>query len=155
LATIDEMLERNPSDILDPQVMFNVYEYNCNETQSCEELVAPICYDDFSVVVAMCGSLLFDAKDEDAFEAVYAVDDDMDMNYIFNHLDHAIKVDPEISDMEMMMWDDDALGCVVEPAGSAEIETVYVKEEMDLMETMVADTQEKYGEAEKNQLISG
>jgi myb proto-oncogene protein len=148
-ATIDKMLERSPSDILDPQVMLSVYEYNCSETQSCEELVAPICgYDDFSVV-GMCDSL-FDAK-EDAFQqATYAVDDDIDMNYIFNHLDHTIKADPEISDMEMMMWDDDALGCVFEPAGS---EAVRVKEEMDLVE-MVAATQQKYGEAEKSQLLS-
>jgi myb proto-oncogene protein len=50
--------------------------------------------------------------------------------------------------MEMMWDDEDGLGCVEEPAGSAQIEAVNVKEEMDLIE-MVAVTQ-KYGEAEKN-----
>ncbi|XP_004986186.3 transcription factor MYB115 [Setaria italica] len=147
-ATINEMLEHSPSDILDPQgMLISAHEHSrCSETQSCEELLAPVCYDDFSVV-DMCDGL-FDTK-EDAFQAVYAVDDDIDMNYIFNHLDHTIKVDPEISDMEMM-WDDDVLGCV-EPAGSAEVETVHVKEEMDLME-MVAATQQNYGEAEKSQI---
>ncbi|CAL4936471.1 unnamed protein product [Urochloa decumbens] len=143
LAKVDEMLEHSPSNILDSQGMLSMmHEYNCSEAQSCEELLAPIC-DDFSVV-DMCDSL-FDTK-EDAYQ-VYTVDDDIDMNFIFNHLDHAVKVDPEI-DMEMM-WDDDALGCA-EPAGagSVELETVQVKEEMDLIE-MVAATQ-KYGEEEKN-----
>ncbi|CAN6297452.1 unnamed protein product [Urochloa humidicola] len=139
---IHEMLEDSQSNILDSQGMLSVLEYNSSEAQSCEELLAPICCDDFSVV-DMCDGL-FDTK-EDAFQ-VYTVDDDMDMNYIFNHLDHGIKADPEI-DMEMM-WDDDALGCV-EPAGSAEIETVHVKEEMDLIEMVAA--RQKYGEvADKN-----
>jgi len=146
-AKIDEMLgEHRPSDILDLQGMLGVHEYNRSETdQSCEELLAPICSDDFSVA-DMCEGL-FDTKEDASCFQVFAVDEDVDMSYIFNHLDQAIKVDPEI-DMEMM-WDDDALGCA-EPAGagSAQMETVHVKEEMDLME-MVAATQ-KYAEAEKN-----
>ncbi|KAF8659446.1 hypothetical protein HU200_058476 [Digitaria exilis] len=133
---IDEMLDHSPSNILDPQVILGVVheEYNCSEAQSCEELLAPIMCEEFSVA-DMCGCL-FDTK-EDAFHQVYSVeDDDIDMSYIFSHLDHAIKADPEI-DMEMeMLWDDDALGCVVEPpAGS---EAVLVKEEMDLVEMMAA-----------------
>jgi len=79
-------------------------------------------------------------------------DDDIDMNYIFNHIDHAaIKVDPEINMEMMMMWDADAdaLGCTAEPAGpAAHVETVHVKEEMDLIE-MVAATQ-NCGEAENH-----
>ena len=145
-AKIDEMLEHSPSDILDSQGMLGVHEYNRSETdQSCEELLAPICSDDFSVA-DMCEGL-FDTKEDASCFQVFAVDEDVDMSYIFNHLDQAIKVDPEI-DMEMM-WDDDALGCA-EPAGagSAQMETVHVKEEMDLME-MVAATQ-KYAETEKN-----
>jgi transcription factor MYB, plant len=49
----------------------------------------------------------------------------------------------------MMMWDDDALACTAGPAaGTAHVETVHVKEEMDLMQ-MVAATQ-KCGEAENH-----
>ena len=66
----------------------------------------------------------------------------------------SIKVNCEI-DMEMMWDDEDGLGCVEVytvdddiSAGSAEIEDVHVKEEMDLIE-MVTVTQ-KYGKAEKN-----
>ncbi|XP_062214322.1 transcription factor MYB3R-4-like isoform X2 [Phragmites australis] len=139
----DERLEHNQSDILVTQ---GIHENNCGgihknnwgRTHSCEELLAPIC-DDFSV--DMCDGL-FDTKEE-AFQ-VYTVDDDVDMNYIFNHLDYAIKCDQEI-DVDMMQ-DDDALECV-EP-GSAQSKTMHVKEEMDPVE-MVAATQNCAG-AESN-----
>ncbi|WVZ60880.1 hypothetical protein U9M48_010841 [Paspalum notatum var. saurae] len=133
---IDEGLEHSLSNILDPQgMMLSVHEYNCGgDAESFEELFAPIC-DDLSV--DMCDGL-FDPKEEDAFQ-VYAVDDNIDMNYIFSHIDHAIKVGPEMIDMEML-WDDDALGCTEPASGSAQTGTVHVKEEMDLIE-MVAATQ--------------
>ncbi|OEL19496.1 Transcription factor MYB98 [Dichanthelium oligosanthes] len=140
-AKVDERLEHNsPSNILDSQGILSVHEYICSEAQSCEDLLAPIC-DDFSV--DMCDGL-FDMKDY-GFQ-VYTVDNDIDMNYIFNHLDHAIKADPEI-DMEMM-WDDEVLGCV-EPAEPAQFETVNVKEEMDLVEMMAA-TQNRAGDENNN-----
>lgn len=67
---------------------------------------------------------------------VYNIDDDVDIDYIFNRIDYAIKIDHEI-DMEMP-WDDDALVYIesgsLSPAGTAEIKTVLVKEEMDLVE---------------------
>ncbi|KAL6893894.1 hypothetical protein ACP4OV_007992 [Aristida adscensionis] len=128
----DERSPDNPSsDIMAPQGTLSMHENSCSDVLSCEELLAPIC-DDFSV--DMCEGL-FDTKEEN-FQ-VYTVDDDgIDMNCIFNHLDYAMKVDHEI-DMEMT-WDDEALGCV-EP-GSAQMETMRVKEEMDLVE-MVAATQ--------------
>ncbi|PVH63346.1 hypothetical protein PAHAL_2G009800 [Panicum hallii] len=143
--TLSPSLEHNnPSNILDSQGILSIHEQNYSKAESCEELaVAPIC-DDFSIDM-LCDSL-FDTKEDTCFQ-VYTVDDDMDMNCIFNHVDHAIKVGCEI-DMEMMWDDEDGLGCVEEPAGSAQIEAVNVKEEMDLIE-MVAVTQ-KYGEAEKN-----
>ncbi|PUZ36571.1 hypothetical protein GQ55_9G048900 [Panicum hallii var. hallii] len=147
-AKVDEMLEHSPSDILDSQGMLALHEYNCSETdQSCEELLAPICCGDFSVV-DMCEGLFDTTEDASCFQ-VFTVGDDVDMSYIFNHLDHAIKVDPEI-DMEMM-WDDDALVCG-EPdgAGSAQMETVHVKEEMDLMEMVAVTQKQKCCEAEKN-----
>jgi myb proto-oncogene protein len=119
-------------------------EYNCSESQSCEDLLAPIC-DGFSV--EMCDGL-FDVNEGTFQVCTVDDDDDIDMNYIFNHTDHAIKVDPEIDMEMMMMWDDDALGCA-EPAGpEAHAETVHVKEEMDLIE-MVAATQ-NCGEAENH-----
>ena len=127
----------NSQDILLP----SMEEYICSESLSCEDLLAPIC-DGFSV--EMCDGL-FDAN-EGGFQVCTVDDDDIDMNYIFNHIDHAIKVDPEIDmEMMMMMWDEDALGCA-EPA--AHVETVHVKEEMDLIE-MVAATQ-NCGEAENH-----
>ncbi|KAJ1293199.1 hypothetical protein BS78_01G049900 [Paspalum vaginatum] len=137
---VDEgLLEHSLCNILDldPQGMLSVHEYNCGgEAQSYEELLAPIC-DDFSVV-DMCDGL---------FDMEEAVDGDMDMKYIYSHIDHAIKVGPdEIADMEML-WDDDALGCA-EPAGSAQTGAVHVKEEMDLIEIM-AGTQ-SCGVAENN-----
>ena len=151
-AKTDEItleLEHGPSsNILDSQGILlpsMMAEYNnCSESQSCEDLLAPIC-DDFSV--EMCDGL-FDTN-EDAFQVYPVDDDDIDMNYIFNHIDHAAtKVDPEIDMEMMMMWDDDALGCA-EPAGpEAHAETVHVKEEMDLIE-MVAATQ-NCGEAENH-----
>ncbi|CAD6268252.1 unnamed protein product [Miscanthus lutarioriparius] len=116
-------------------------EYVCSESQSCEDLLAPLC-DGFSV--EMCDGL-FDVN-EGGFQVCSVDDDDIDMNYIFDHIDHhAIKVDPEEIDMVMMMmWDgNDALGCTAEPAAgpaAAHVETVHVKEEMDLIE-MVAATQ--------------
>ena len=149
---IDERLEHNnPSNILDSQGILSIHEHNCSKAQSREELaMAPIC-DDFSIGM-LCDSL-FDTKEETCFQ-VYTVDDDMNMNCTFNHVDHAIKVNCEI-DMEMMWDDEDGLGCVEVytvdddiSAGSAEIEDVHVKEEMDLIE-MVTVTQ-KYGKEEKN-----
>lgn len=108
-----------------------------------EELLAPICDE---LPVGMCGGLFDGTNNEDAFFRMYAVDDDIDVSYIF---DHAIKVDPEIDMEMMMMWDDDALACTAGPAaGTAHVETVHVKEEMDLMQ-MVAATQ-KCGEAENH-----
>ena len=151
---IDERLEyNNPSNILDSQGqgILSIHEQNYSKAQSCEEhAVAPIC-DDCSI--DMLYDTLFHTKEDSCFQ-VYTVDDDMDMNCIFNHVDHAIKVNCEI-DMEMMWDDEDGLGCVEVytvdddiSAGSAEIEDVHVKEEMDLIE-MVTVTQ-KYGKAEKN-----
>ncbi|XP_066333102.1 transcription factor MYB98-like isoform X1 [Miscanthus floridulus] len=153
-AKTDEIaLEHSSSsNILDPQgilLLPNMQEYNnCSASQSCEELLAPIC-DGFSV--EMCDSL-FDTNEDDFQVYTTVDDDDIDMNYIFNHIDHAaIKVDPEIDMEMMMMWDDDAdaLVCTAEPAGpAAHVETVHVKEEMDLIE-MVAATQ-NCGEAENH-----
>ncbi|XP_062209048.1 transcription factor MYB119-like [Phragmites australis] len=130
--TNDERQKHNPFNIIATQGRgtLSIHENNCGETHSCEELVAPIC-DDFSV--DMCDGL-FDTKEE-AFQ-VYTVDDDVDMNYIFNHLDYTTKVDHEL-DMEMA-WDDDAFE-FVEP-GTSQTKPMQVKEEMDLVE-MVAATQ--------------
>ncbi|GJM96923.1 hypothetical protein PR202_ga13799 [Eleusine coracana subsp. coracana] len=73
---------------------------------------------------------------------VYSVDDEeVDVDYIFNHLDYAAKVDAGI-DMGMSWDDDDALGCV-EP-GSAQSESrMHVKaEEMGLVEMVAAGSTE-------------
>ncbi|KAL6636754.1 hypothetical protein ACP70R_024326 [Stipagrostis hirtigluma subsp. patula] len=130
----DERLENNLSSIMAAQGTLSVHDNNFGDSPSCDELLAPVC-DDFSV--DMCDGL-FDTNEE-AFQ-VYTVDDDLDMNYIFNHLDYAVKADDDI-DMEMT-WDDEFLGCA--ESGSAQLETVHVKEEMDLVE-MVAATQNCVG----------
>ncbi|KAL6631309.1 hypothetical protein ACP70R_028159 [Stipagrostis hirtigluma subsp. patula] len=76
-----DRIENNTYNIMAPQGILSMQEKNCGDTYTCEKLLVPIC-DDFSV--DMCDSL-FNAK-EDEFK-VYTVDDDVDMNYIFNHLD--------------------------------------------------------------------
>lgn len=136
----DKRPESNPSNMTLTQGMLSIHEDSYSQTQSCEELVVPT-YDDFSIDA--CDGL-FDTKEEAQFQ-VYNIDDDVDMNYIFNHIDYAIKIDHEI-DMEMT-WDDDALENIepgsaplVAPAGPAQIMTVHVKEEMDLV-GMVTHTQ--------------
>ncbi|TVU44564.1 hypothetical protein EJB05_04009 [Eragrostis curvula] len=131
----DESLEHSQSDILDVQGLLSIYENSCGETQSCEELVAPIS-DDFSV--NMCDGL-FGAKEEEAAFQGYSVDDEVDINYIFNHLDY------EEIDMGSISWDDDALGCVEPGSPAAQSQTLHVKEEMDLVE-MVAATQNCTGQ---------
>ncbi|CAL5077654.1 unnamed protein product [Urochloa decumbens] len=121
--------------ILDSDGILGIHEQNHSKTQSSEEIVAPIC-DDFSV--DMCDGL-FGTKE----------DGDMNMECSFKHIYHAMtKVDFEF-DMEML-WDNDdtVLRCLDEQGGSAEVETMIVKLEMDLIE-MLAGTQ-KYGEAETN-----
>ncbi|TVU08299.1 hypothetical protein EJB05_41699, partial [Eragrostis curvula] len=130
--------EHSPSSILNTQGMFSIQENDCDETRSFEELLAPIC-DDFPV--DMCDGL-FDTSAE-LFQ-VCGMDDDVDMNSIFNHLDYAGKAVSGI-DMEMT-WDDDVLAdCVgLESGLSAQIEVAQVKEEMDLVE-MMATTQNSAG----------
>nr|CAB3455501.1 unnamed protein product [Digitaria exilis] len=130
---------------MDSKGILSIRDQDYGETQASEELVARIS-DDISV--DMCNEL-FDTKEQSCFQAaVYTWDDYMDMDYIFNHIDHEmIKVDSEIH-MDMMWDETTALGYLDEAYGSSEIKTVLVKEEVDLIE-MVAATQ-KYGEAEKN-----
>ncbi|GJN23016.1 hypothetical protein PR202_gb10630 [Eleusine coracana subsp. coracana] len=115
--------------------MYHQSNNNCGETRSCEELllIGPICDDEFSV--DLCDGLFDDTEEGAAFQ-VYSVDDEVDVDYIFNHLDYAAKVDAGI-DMGMS-WDvDDALGCV-EPESAQSDTSMHVKaEEMDLVE-MVA-----------------
>ncbi|GJN38943.1 hypothetical protein PR202_gb28025 [Eleusine coracana subsp. coracana] len=141
--TNDGSSEHSPSSVLmNTQGMFSTNENNCGETQySLDELLAPIC-DEFSVE-NMCDGL-FDAN-EDVFQ-VCGMDDDVDMNCIFNQPDYAGKQADSGIDMEMT-WDDDAfVHCVgLESAGSSAHEMVQVKEEMDLVEMMAATTQNKAG----------
>ncbi|KAF8644701.1 hypothetical protein HU200_066367 [Digitaria exilis] len=131
------------AQLMDSKGILSIHDQDYGETQASEELVARIS-DDISV--DMCNEL-FDTKEQSCFQAaVYTWDDYMDMDYIFNHIDHEmIKVDSEIH-MDMMWDDTTALGYLDEAYGSSEIKTVLVK--VDLIE-MVAATQ-KYGEAEKN-----
>jgi myb proto-oncogene protein len=133
----DNWPESIPSNIMVTQGIFSTDD---GKTDSCEETLVPTC-DDFSI--DLCDGL-FDTKEEEQYQ-VYSIDDDVDMDYIFNHIDYAIKIDHEI-DMEMS-WDDDALvniesglSPLVAPLGPAEIKTVHVKEEMDLVE-LVTHTQ--------------
>ncbi|VAI82837.1 transcription factor MYB3R-4-like [Triticum dicoccoides] len=133
----DSWSESNPSNTMITQGLFSTDD---READSCEEVLVPTC-DDFSV--DMCDGL-FDTK-EDAQYPVYSIDDDVDMDYIFNHMDYTIKIDHEI-DMEMA-WCDDALtniesgsSLLVTAVGPTEIKTVQVKEEMDLVE-LVTRTQ--------------
>ncbi|GJM97871.1 hypothetical protein PR202_ga14831 [Eleusine coracana subsp. coracana] len=131
-----------PIQRTDTQGMFITNQNNCGETQySIDELLAPIC-DEFSVE-NMCDGL-FDAN-EDVFQ-VCGIDDDVDMNCIFNQLDYAGKQADSGIDMEMT-WDDDAfVDCDgLESAGSSAHEMVQVKEEMDLVEMMAATTQNRAG----------
>uniref|UniRef100_A0ACD6A9T6 Uncharacterized protein n=1 Tax=Avena sativa TaxID=4498 RepID=A0ACD6A9T6_AVESA len=127
----DDWTESNPSNIMVTQGIFSTDD---GQTNSCDEILVPTC-DDFSI--DMCDGL-FDTKEEAQYQ-VYSIDDDVDMDYIFNHLDYAIKIDHEI-DMEMT-WADDALinlesasSPLVTPLGPVEIKDVHVKEEMDLIE---------------------
>ncbi|KAM0894813.1 hypothetical protein ACQ4PT_024261 [Festuca glaucescens] len=133
----DNWTESNPSNTM---VTEGIFSTDDGQTHSCEEILVPTC-DDFSI--DMCDGL-FDTKEEAQYQ-VYSIDDDVDMDYIFNHIDYAIKIDHEL-DMEMT-WDDDALvstdsalSPLVTPFGPAEIKTVHVKEEMDLIE-LVKHTQ--------------
>ncbi|KAL5217654.1 hypothetical protein ABZP36_018338 [Zizania latifolia] len=126
-------LDSNPSNIVVTQGMLNMDENNYIQANSCEELVVPT-YDDFSI--DMCDGL-FEA--EEALYQVYNIDDDIDMNYIFNHIDYTNKIGHEI-DIEMA-WDDDVLednepesSSLETPAVLAQIKTVHVKKEMDLVE---------------------
>ncbi|KAK3130920.1 hypothetical protein QOZ80_6BG0499670 [Eleusine coracana subsp. coracana] len=140
--TNDGSSEHSPSSVLNTQGMFITNQNNCGETQySIDELLAPIC-DEFSVE-NMCDGL-FDAN-EDVFQ-VCGIDDDVDMNCIFNQLDYAGKQADSGIDMEMT-WDDDAfVDCDgLESAGSSAHEMVQVKEEMDLVEMMAATTQNRAG----------
>lgn len=100
------------------------------EAQSREQFAAP---DDFSV--DMCDGF-FDAEEEAALFQTYSVDDEVDVDDIFNHLDYVVQVDEEIG-MDMT-WDNGALGCVV--TGSSRNDNVHVKEEMDQLVEMVAAT---------------
>ncbi|XP_047093321.1 transcription factor MYB3R-4-like [Lolium rigidum] len=133
----DNWAESNPSNTM---VTEGIFSTDDGQTHSCEEILVPTC-DDFSI--DMCDGL-FDTKEEAQYQ-VYSIDDDVDMDYIFNHIDYAIKVDHEL-DMEMT-WDDDALvstdsalSPLVTAFGPAEIKTVHVKEEVDLIE-LVKHTQ--------------
>jgi hypothetical protein len=109
-------------------------ENSCGEAQSyCEEFLAPIC-DEFSA--DMCNGLLLDTNNkEDATFQVYSVDAEVDINHIFNHLDHAIEIDEVVMDMA---WDADTLGCV-EPGRPAPSNNVNVKE-TDMVEMVKAAT---------------
>ncbi|KAM3195201.1 hypothetical protein ACQJBY_071341 [Aegilops geniculata] len=133
----DSWSESNPSNTMITQGLFSTED---RQADSCEEILVPTC-DDFSV--DMCDGL-FDTK-EDAQYPVYSIDDDVDMDYIFNHMDYTIKIDHEI-DMEMA-WCDDALvniesgsSPLVTAVGPTEMMTIQVKEEMDLVE-LVTRTQ--------------
>jgi myb proto-oncogene protein len=137
LQVNDNWTESNPSNTM---VTEGIFSTDDGQTHSCEEILVPTC-DDFSI--DMCDGL-FDTKEEAQYQ-VYSIDDDVDMDYIFNHIDYAIKVDHEL-DMEMT-WDDDALvstdsalSPLVTAFGPAEIKTVHVKEEVDLIE-LVKHTQ--------------
>ncbi|KAF7093832.1 hypothetical protein CFC21_096219 [Triticum aestivum] len=127
----DSWSESNPSNIMVSEGLFSTDD---RQADSCEEILVPTC-DDFSI--DMCDGL-FDTKEDEQYP-VYSIDDDVDMDYIFNHMDYTIKIDHEI-DMEMA-WCDDALANIesgssplVTVAGPAEIKTVQVKEEMNLVE---------------------
>uniref|UniRef100_A0A0E0DXE1 Uncharacterized protein n=1 Tax=Oryza meridionalis TaxID=40149 RepID=A0A0E0DXE1_9ORYZ len=133
--------DSNPSNQMVTQGILTMDENSYIQTNSCEELLVST-YDD--LCLDMCDHL-FETKDETPYQ-VYNIDDDVDMNYIFNHIDYANKIGHEI-DMEMA-WDDDVLqddesagsSPLETLAGLAQINTVHVKEEMDLIE-MVTSTQ--------------
>ncbi|PNT76469.1 transcription factor MYB115 isoform X2 [Brachypodium distachyon] len=115
----DNLLESNSSNRIASQGIFSTDDI---QTYSCEEILVPMC-DDFS---DMCDGL-FDAKEEAQYQ-VYNIDDDVDMDSIFKHIDYAIKIDHGI-DMDMT-WDDNALiniesesSPLVTPIGPAEIKT--------------------------------
>ncbi|CAM0912905.1 unnamed protein product [Alopecurus aequalis] len=133
----DNWPESNPSNIM---VTNGIFSTEDRETQSCEEILVPTSDDFF---IDMCDGL-FDTKEDTRYQ-VYSIDDDFDMDCIFNHVDYAIKIDHEI-DMEMT-WDDDTLiniesgsSPLVTSLDPAEIVTMHVKEEMDLVE-LVTHTQ--------------
>ncbi|KAG8063058.1 hypothetical protein GUJ93_ZPchr0003g16986 [Zizania palustris] len=132
--------DSNPSNIVVTQGVLSMDVNNYIQANSCEELVVPT-YDDFSI--DMCDGL-FEAKEEASYQ-VYNIDDYVDMNYIFNHIDYTNKISHEI-DIEMA-WDDDVLedhepesSSLETPVVLAQIKTVHVKKEMDLVE-MVTRTQ--------------
>ncbi|KAG8093895.1 hypothetical protein GUJ93_ZPchr0012g21556 [Zizania palustris] len=134
--------DSNPSNIVVTQGMLSMDKTNYIQANPCEELVVPT-YDDFSI--DMCDGL-FEAKDQEAPYQVYNIDDDIDMNYIFNHIDYTNKIGHEI-DIEMA-WDDDVLedneaesSSLEAPAVLAQIKTVHVKKEMDLVEMVTTHTQ--------------
>ncbi|XBJ12210.1 hypothetical protein VPH35_016780 [Triticum aestivum] len=94
----DNWPESNPSNIMVTQGIFSTDD---RQIHSCEEILVPTS-DDFSVDMF---DGLFNAE-EVQYQA-YNIDDDVDMDYIINHIDYSIKNDHEI-DMDMT-WDDDAL----------------------------------------------
>ncbi|XP_015694367.1 transcription factor MYB119-like isoform X1 [Oryza brachyantha] len=129
----------NLSNQMVTQETLSMDENDDIQTNTCEE---------FQLLVSTYGDLcldmcdhLFETKEEAPYQ-VYNIDgDDVDMNYIFNHIDYANKIGHEIEDMEMA-WDDDVLELEDNESGSSPLETpaVHVKEEMDLVE-MVTRTQ--------------
>ncbi|KAM3299733.1 hypothetical protein ACQJBY_040969 [Aegilops geniculata] len=94
----DNWPESNPSNIMVTQGIFSTDD---RQIHSCEEILVPTS-DDFSVDMF---DGLFNAE-EVQYQA-YNIDDDVDMDYIINHIDYSIKIDHE-TDMDMA-WDDDAL----------------------------------------------
>uniref|UniRef100_A0A0D9WM80 Transcription factor MYB98 n=1 Tax=Leersia perrieri TaxID=77586 RepID=A0A0D9WM80_9ORYZ len=136
----DKRPDSNPINQMVTQGMLNMDENNYIQANSCEELLVSS-YDD--LCLDMCDHL-FETKEVTPYQ-VYNIDDDVDMNYIFNDIDYADKIGHEI-DMEMA-WEDDVLednetgsSTLEIPAGLVHINTVHVKEEMDLVE-MVTRTQ--------------
>ncbi|KAF0901555.1 hypothetical protein E2562_003531 [Oryza meyeriana var. granulata] len=126
--------DSNPSNQMVTQGILSMDENDYIQANSCEELLVST-YDD--LCLDMCDHL-FQTKEETPYQ-VYNIDDDVDMNYIFNHIDYVNKISHEI-DMEMA-WDDDVLEANESgsspsetPAVLAQINTVHVKEEMDLVE---------------------
>ncbi|XP_037460027.1 transcription factor MYB3R-4-like [Triticum dicoccoides] len=104
----DNWPESNPSNIMVTQGIFSTDD---RQIHSCEEILVPTS-DDFSVDMF---DGLFNAE-EVQYQA-YNIDDDVDMDYIINHTDYAIKIDNHIDyaikidhEIDMnMTWDDDAL----------------------------------------------
>ncbi|CAM0953556.1 unnamed protein product [Alopecurus aequalis] len=101
----DNWPEFNPSNIMLTQGIFST---DGRQTHSYEEILFPTC-DDFSI--DMCDRL-FDTKDKAQYQ-VYNINDDVDVDYIFNDFDCAITIDHAIH-MEMT-WDEDTLKNIESP----------------------------------------